>query len=70
MKKITSVLFYFAIPIITLAQAVDDGHGHVHGEVTTTTPADPEQRVYVMIGVGIIFVLLVAWFVWSKKKSS
>lgn len=70
MKKITSVLFYFAFPIITFAQAVDDGHGHVHGEIATSTPADPEQRLYVMIVIGVIFVLLIAWFVWSKKKSA
>ncbi len=52
-----------------LAQMTDDGHGHVHGEIATSTPADPEQRLYVMIGVGVIFVLLVAWFIWSKQKS-
>lgn len=70
MKKIISLVFYLVLPFMALAQVTDDGHNHVHGEIATSTQADPEQRIYVMIGVGVVFAIMIGWFVWSKMKST
>ncbi len=45
-----------------------------HGEmddvhVEEVPVADPGSRIYVMIAVAVVFVVMIGWFVWSKKKS-
>ena len=66
MKKLLPYAYLFIPTVYAFAQA-DDGHGHVHG---VPEVADPSSRIYVMVGVGVVFALMIAWFVWSKRKSS
>ncbi len=42
---------------------IDDGH------TDEVAVADPGSRIYVMIGVGVVFLLMVGWFIWAKIKS-
>ncbi len=64
MKKILPLLYLFAPTALALAHGeVDDGH------VETVAVADPSQRIYVLGGVIIVFVLITIWFIWSKWVS-
>ena len=64
MKKILPLFYFLAPAAIALAHGeVDDGH------VEAVAVADPSQRAYVLSGVIIVFVLMLGWFIWSKRKS-
>lgn len=65
MKKILPHLYVGAGLLIPITKVlahggVDDGHVDV---------ADPSKRIYVAIGVGITLVLMIAWFIWSKRTT-
>jgi len=62
MKKALCYLYLFMPTTIALAHGDGDSH------IDTVDVADPSKRIYVMIGVGILFVAIVAWFIWSKRK--
>lgn len=64
MKKIFPLLYLLAPTALTLAHGdVDDGHAE------TGAVADPSQRMYVLAGVIVVFLLMLGWFIWSKWKS-
>lgn len=64
MKKILPFLYFFAPTAILFAHGgVDDGH------IEDVAVADPSQRVYVLGGVIVVFILMIGWFIWSKRKS-
>lgn len=65
MKKLLPYAYLFIPTALALAHGgADDGH------IEAVPVADPGSRIYVMIGVGVVFALMVGWFVWSKVKSS
>ena len=69
MKKILPHLYLLGALLVPTAYAAASGEesdGHSHEMVAV---ADPESRIYVMMGVGVVFALMVGWFVWSKIKS-
>lgn len=66
MKKAIPYLYLFMPTAIALASGNEaDGHSHEVADV-----ADPSKRIYVMVGVGVVFVAMVAWFIWSKRKAN
>lgn len=54
--------------VIPTAMALAHG-GEDDGHVEDVAVADPSKRIYVMIGVGVVFALMIGWFVWSKIKA-
>lgn len=61
MKKLLPYLYLFIPTAIVLAEGT---HGGGHPEEV----ADPSKRIYVMIGVAIVFIAMISWFIWSKRK--
>jgi|GEM_PF-6345802 len=65
MKKLLPYAYLLMSTTIALAHGgADDGH------VEAVPVADPNSRIYVIISVGVVCALVIAWFVWSKRKSS
>lgn len=63
-KKILPWFYLFAPTALLLAHGgVDDEHPD------EMAVADPSQRMYVFGGVVVVFVLMIGWFIWSKRKS-
>ena len=61
MKKLLPYIYLFTPTLVAFANGGDD-HGAAVAE------PNPEQRTYVMIGVGVVLVLMVVWFIVSKMK--
>lgn len=68
MKK--TLPYLYLLGALTIPSTLALAHGdEVDGHAEDVAVADPSSRIYVMIVVGVVFALMVGWFVWSKKKS-
>ena len=68
MNNTLSYLYLIGALIVPTTIALADGSGE-HAHAGDVAVADPSSRIYVMIVVGVVFALMIGWFVWSKKKS-
>jgi hypothetical protein len=68
MKKTLAPLYLASAFLLPTAYAL--AHGGVDdGDGDAVAVADPSQRKYVIIGVGLVCALMLGWFIWSKVKS-
>ena len=68
MKNTISYLYLAGALLMPSAHAI--AHGGVDdGHTEEVAVADPGSRIYVMIGVGVVFALMIGWFVWARIKS-
>jgi hypothetical protein len=68
MNKALPYFYLTGAMLMPTAYALAHG-GEDDGHVDAVPVADPSGRIYVMIGVGVVFALMIGWFVWSKIKS-
>ena len=68
MKKTLPYLYLFGALVMPTTYALAHG-GTDDGDGVDPAAANPGNRIYVMIGVGIVFAAMIGWFVWSKMKS-
>ena len=68
MHKTFSYLYLAGALLMPTAYALAHG-GEDDGHVDAVPVADPSSRIYVMIAVGVVFALMIGWFIWSKIKS-
>jgi|GEM_PF-4611459 len=64
-KKLSSLYLFAALTIPTAYALADGTDDHSHAEAVT----NPGGRIYVMIGLGVVFLLMLAYIINAKMKS-
>ena len=68
MKKALPYLYLTSGLLMPVAHALAHGEAD-DGHMDTAAVADPSSRIYVLAGVGVVFALMIGWFIWSKMKN-
>lgn len=64
LTQLIPAILFSALPLLALAHGGEEEGG---AETAIQAVPDPEQRMYVTVGIGIVLLVLAVWFFYSRR---